>query len=68
MKDLIFESALFPILEAALRSGSLLEMAKEINLFNSYMDLIAELANNRVLSHGLMDIGDDYIPKQRESI
>jgi hypothetical protein len=29
MKELILESALLPILESAMRSGSLLEMAKE---------------------------------------
>ena len=44
MKDLLLESALLPILEAALRSGSLLEMAKEIQLYNSYLDLIAGLS------------------------
>ena len=44
MKDLILESALLPILESALRSGSLLEMAKEIQLYNSYLDLIANLS------------------------
>jgi len=44
MQDLILESALLPILESALRSGSLLEMAKETQLYHSYLDLIAELA------------------------
>ena len=44
MKDLLLESALLPILEAALRSGSLLEMAKETQLYNSYLDLIAGLS------------------------
>lgn len=44
MKDLILESALLPILEQAMRSGSLLEMAKETILYNAYLDLIVELA------------------------
>jgi hypothetical protein len=40
IKALILESALLPILEAALRSGSLLEIAKETVLFNAYLDLV----------------------------
>jgi hypothetical protein len=44
MKDLILESSLLPILESAMRSGSLLEMAKETELYNSYLDFIVQLA------------------------
>jgi hypothetical protein len=44
MKALVLESALLPILESAMRSGSLLEMAKEIQLYNSYLDLIEGLS------------------------
>jgi hypothetical protein len=43
LKALVLESAILPILESALRSCSLLEMAKETNLYNSYLDLICEM-------------------------
>jgi hypothetical protein len=68
MKDLILESSLLPILESAMRSGSLLEMAKETELYNAYLDLIVELSNNSDLSFSLMDIGPNYIPEQKQSI
>ena len=38
------ESALLPILEAALRSGSILEMAKEYDLYNVLMHLVETFA------------------------
>ena len=44
VKSLILESSLLPILEAAMRSGSLLEMAKEIQLFEAYLELIKAIA------------------------
>ena len=65
MKDLILESALLPILESALRSGSLLEMAKETQVYNSYLDLIAGLSKNPNLSFALLDIGPNYVPEQK---
>lgn len=40
LKDLFLESALLPILEAAFRSGSLLEMAKEYDLYTAYLELV----------------------------
>ena len=45
----MLESALLPILEQAMRSGSLLEMAKETELYNSYLALIQEIAKNKDL-------------------
>ena len=33
-----------------MRSGSLLEMAKETELFNSYLGLISEIAKNQDLN------------------
>jgi len=40
IKDLFLESSLLPILEAAFRSGSLLEMAKENELNMAYLELV----------------------------
>ena len=37
MRDVIIESAVLPTIESALRSGSLLEMAKELNLYETYL-------------------------------
>lgn len=68
MKDLILESALLPILEQAMRSGSLLEMAKETLLYNAYLDLIVELAQNENYFNLLDNIGSDYVPEQKVSI
>jgi hypothetical protein len=63
MKDLILESSLLPILESALRSCSLLEITKEMDLFNSYLDIISEMALNPTLRFTMQSIGDDYEPK-----
>ena len=40
IKSFILESALMPILESTLRGGVLLELAKESDLFNNYLDII----------------------------
>ena len=66
--DLVLESSLLPILEAALRSGSLLEMAKETCLYNAYLDLMAEMSAHHQFSLMLMDIGSRYVPVQKQSI
>ena len=44
LKDLILLSPVLPTLESALRHGSLVEMAKEIDLYNAYLDLIETLS------------------------
>jgi hypothetical protein len=68
MKDIILESALLPILEQAMRSGSLLEMAKQAQLYNVYLDLIAELAQNKKYISLLDKISRQYVPEQKNSI
>ena len=40
IKQLFLESALLPLLEAAMRAGTILEMAKDINLYLAYFDLM----------------------------
>jgi len=44
LKDPILESPVLPTLESALRHGSLVEMAKEIDLYNAYLELIETLS------------------------
>ena len=68
LKDLILESSLLPVLENAFRSGSILEMAKEAELYNSYLDFIITVCSNKELRFILMDIGKEYEPRQLEPI
>jgi ubiquitin-protein ligase len=68
LKELILESALLPVLENAFRSGSILEMAKEYELFNSYLDFITTICKNKTLTIILMEIGKEYEPNQLEPV
>lgn len=68
MKDIILESALLPILESAMRSGSLLEMAKQAQLYNVYLDLIVEMAQNKKYISLLDKINREFVPEQKNSI
>lgn len=68
MKDIILESALLPILESAMRSGSLLEMAKQAQLYNVYLDLIVEMAQNKKYIILLDKISREFVPEQKNSI
>ena len=68
IKDIILESSLLPTLESAFRSGSLLEMAKDYDLNMAYLGFVEELSNHLSLLDLLMDIGDDYEPRQKEPI
>jgi hypothetical protein len=65
---MILESALLPTLEAAFRSGSLLEIAKEYELNMSYLGFVIEIANHPTLIALLLDIGDEYEPRQKEPV
>ena len=44
IKNLLLESAMLPTLEAAFRSGSLLEMAKDFDLNIAYLEFVQEIA------------------------
>lgn len=66
--NLILESALLLVLENALRSGSLLEMAKEYELFISYLDFIKSVAQDPEAIKLLVDIGPLYQPPQIDSV
>ncbi len=68
IKNMLLESALLPTLEAAFRSGSLLEIAKEYELNMSYLGFVQEIANHSTLISLLLDIGDEYEPRQKEPV
>ena len=68
LKDLIIESALLPVLENAFRSGSILEMLKDIELFTAYLDFAATIWSNSELTVLLMEIDKEYEPVQTVSI
>ena len=59
---MILESALLPILEQALATGSLLEMAKDVGLYKSYLELIKVLSEDKNLNFTMVEIGNDYVP------
>lgn len=65
---MILESALLPALEAGFRSGSLLEMAKDYEIIMAYLEFVQELSNHSTLIDLLLDIGDKYEPRQKETI
>lgn len=58
----LYESALLPILEAAFRSGSLLEISKEAEIYQSYLRLIVAIAKHRSLAPVFLDIPRNYYP------
>lgn len=68
IKSMLLESALLPTLEAALRSGSLLEMAKEYELNMAYLGFVQEIASHPTLIDLVLDIGEEYEPRQKEPI
>jgi hypothetical protein len=62
------ESALLPILESAFRSGSMLEMSKELELMRAYMRIAAALSKHTVLIPALLELDAAYEPRQTQSI
>ena len=68
LKTQLLESSLLPTLESAFRSGSLLEMAKEMDLYLSYLQFTLTLAKTSSLFEVLLEIGDTYEPRQKDTI
>jgi hypothetical protein len=68
IKNMLLESALLPTLEAAFRSGSLLEMAKEFELNMAYLAFVEEIVGHPSLIDLVFDIGAEYEPRQKEPI
>lgn len=61
-------SALLPLVESSLRSGSLLEMSKDKDLVFTYLSLIRVMAKNSSLVPLLLPLDPRYLPKQTDSI
>jgi hypothetical protein len=68
VKEIFLASALLPVLEAALRAGSVLEMAKSLDLYLSYANIVESIATKPNLFGLLLDIGENYEPRQQESL
>ncbi|EGR33396.1 ubiquitin-like modifier activating enzyme 6, putative, partial [Ichthyophthirius multifiliis] len=66
--DIICQSSLLPLIESALRSGSLLDISKESELFFTYLRIIKVFSTHQNLVSLLFDLGDQYIPLQTQSI
>mmetsp|Transcript_28550 Transcript_28550/g.25455 ORF Transcript_28550/g.25455 Transcript_28550/m.25455 type:complete len:286 (+) Transcript_28550:433-1290(+) len=61
-------SALLPLLEACFRSASLLDMAKEAQINQTYLKVSRVLASNKHLLPCLLELDRHYQPPQKESI
>jgi hypothetical protein len=68
MLEEILESALLPILEAAFRNGSILEISKEAETYHSYLELTRALSKQSNLLPCLIEIDQRYKPNQTEPI
>jgi ubiquitin-activating enzyme E1 len=62
------ESSIIPCLESAYRGGTLLELAKEAQLYYAYLDMTIKLSKNPLLIPLLLDISKDYKPVQTQSV
>jgi len=65
---MICESALLPLLEAAFRNGSLVDMGKESDLYFSYLRLVKAISTHKNLIPCLLELDRHYQPKQRDSV
>lgn len=66
--ECICGSALLPLLETTFRSGSLLEMSKDLELVFSFLRVVKVIAEHQVIVPALLDIDPHYQPRQVESI
>jgi len=68
LKQDILESALMPSIEATYRSGSLLEMSKELECVFSYLDFTDALIDCPALFELLLEIDPKFKPSQRDPV
>ena len=68
LSDIIKESCLLPILESALRSGSLLDISKDSELFKCYLQIVKLIAKHPSTIECVLDLDKRYKPEQSESI
>lgn len=66
--DCLLESCLLPLIETAFRSGSMIQMSKQIDLVSLYLKLVRILASNPKTIHILGELDDHYEPKQLNSV
>ena len=64
----IKESSLLCLLESGFRGGSLLEIAKESDLFFSYLNIVKVISQHHQLLPCVMNLEKNYQPEQKESI
>ena len=64
LSEVIKNSCLLPLIESALRSGSLLDISKEAELFKNYLNIVKSLANNPATIDCLLEIDPKYQPAQ----
>ncbi|CAK77506.1 unnamed protein product (macronuclear) [Paramecium tetraurelia] len=68
LKNTLFESALLPLLESAFRSGSLLEISKEFELYCKYLKIVQSMSQHKVLASVFLKIPEQYYPPQTQSL
>ncbi|CAK71945.1 unnamed protein product (macronuclear) [Paramecium tetraurelia] len=68
LKNTLFESALLPLLESAFRSGSLLEISKEFDLYCKYLKIVQSMSHHKVLAGVFLKIPEQYYPPQTQSL
>ena len=66
--SIICESCLLPLIENAFRNTTLLDMAKEKELYSIYLKLCSSIAGIEKLVSSLMPLDNHYTPKQTISI
>jgi hypothetical protein len=68
LSEIIKTSCLLPLIESSLRSGSLLDISKESELFRNYLHITRSLANNPATIDCLLPLDPKYKPVQTDSI
>eukprot|EP00743_Colponemidia_sp_Colp-15_P003750 GILK01004046.1.p1 GENE.GILK01004046.1~~GILK01004046.1.p1 ORF type:complete len:1912 (-),score=378.64 GILK01004046.1:123-5405(-) len=66
--DTFLCSCLLPVIEAAFRSGSLIDMNKQPALFSAYLKLVRGFSQHELLLPLLQPLDKRYVPAQTESI
>lgn len=61
---MIKASCLLPLIESAFRSGSLLDISKDVDLFVEYLGIVKGLARNPATVDCLLEIDRKYKPEQ----
>ena len=68
LQEIICTSALLPLLEATFRSGSLLDMSKDAELFFCQLRLVRVISRHHGLIPCLLDLDAHYQPRQTDSV